>query len=67
MERNQGKAEAWLVNRYKNVSKLLSEWTKNASNVAWAVGAGVLLIGYPLAISILDDRYIYSKGIRPSD
>ena len=67
MERNQGKAEAWLVNRYKNVSKLLSDWTKSATNVAWAVGAGVLLIGYPLAIAILDDRYILSKGIRPND
>ena len=61
-----GNAEVWLVNRYKNVTKLLSTWQNKASSIAWTIGAGILLIGYPLAIGILDDRFLATKGIRPS-
>ena len=56
--------ESWLVRRYKNVSQILTKVEERASTIAWAAGAGALLIAYPLAIAILDDRFLAKKGIK---
>ena len=52
----------WINQRIKGVSNVLSKTLTFTKDIAWAVGTTVLIVGYPLALSILDDRYIRKKG-----
>lgn len=50
--------ETWLQQRINNVSLILTRFGQKARNVAWDVGTAALIVLYPLALGILDDRVI---------
>ena len=49
---------SWLSQRVKNVSYILNEIGDLTKEAAWVVGTFVLVVGYPLALSILDERVV---------
>lgn len=55
--------KSWAVRRYKGVTKILGQVQEKVSQVGWAVGATTVLIIYPLAISILDHRFLKKNGV----
>ena len=48
----------WLKARVAGVAKALTVAKDKAVNCAWIVGTTVLVVAYPLALSILDDRAV---------
>ena len=49
----------------KTTKEKILDAAKNCYNrvvdVAWIVGVSAIIIAYPIAISVLDDRFIMSK------
>lgn len=48
--------ESWFQQRITNVSIILSHFGQMAREIAWDVGTLALIVAYPLALGILDDR-----------
>lgn len=49
---------SWLQKRVRGVSTLLGKCANAGSKVAWAVGTVVIVIAYPLAMGIVEDRVV---------
>ena len=48
--------ESWIQQRITNVSSILSHLGSLARELAWDIGTLTLIVAYPLALGILDDR-----------
>lgn len=59
----QKQEESWTLRRYKGVTKILSAVQDKIATVGWAAGAATILVVYPLAISILDHRFLKKKNV----
>ena len=46
----------------ERIETALKNGVEVIKDVAWAIGISALFIAYPLAISVLDDRFILSKS-----
>lgn len=49
-------------NNYKKVVNFIKPYFTGVTDIAWAVGTSALILLYPLAISILDDRFLKKKA-----
>lgn len=46
----------------ERIETALKNGVEVIKDAAWAIGISALFIAYPLAISVLDDRFILSKS-----
>ena len=53
---------SWIHKRVAGVTKVLTSVYDKTKDVAWAVGTTIFIVAYPLALSILDDRYLKENG-----
>ena len=60
----QEEPKSWIFRRYVNVTSLLKGWSNVASAVGWAIGAGAIFLVYPMAIGIIDERYLRKQGVK---
>lgn len=54
-EKSENGSIEYLENLFKSGVGIIKD-------AAWAIGISILFIGYPIAISVLDDRFILSKA-----
>lgn len=50
-----------LIKHYNGVTSVLTTINDYASEIAWATGTFVLLLAYPLALSITEDRVLTGR------
>lgn len=44
------------------IENVLKKGVDTIKDASWAIGVSALFIAYPIAISVLDDRFILSKS-----
>ena len=49
-------------NSIRSLSNILKSSVNAIKDAAWAIGVSILFVGYPIAISVLDDRFLLSKA-----